>query len=125
MEHNLRKVTLTDQDGRLKIVLLPMRALDEEASRGIPLGPPILEELGLPLETEVRLNNELFHRGIITAADAQRRRPEVIAALQAALKVDAGRIVELYLGRDHRNGKQATAEQPNKTLSNRRPRQPK
>lgn len=119
MEYNLRRVTYTDSDGRHKVVLLPAKAIDAEAERGIPLGPPVLEELGLPLETEVRLNNELYHRGIITAKDAQRSRAEIVAALQAALKVDAGRVVELYFGRNYSNGSENSEEQPDKTLSNR------
>lgn len=96
----LRKVTYTDTEGRLKVSMLPDKALDIEAPNGVPVGPPNLGELGLPKEIEVRLNNELFARGIITAQDAVKRRPEVLGALMAALKVDAGHIVDVYIGRN-------------------------
>lgn len=96
----LRRVAYTDSEGRLKISLLPDKALDIEAPNGVPVGPPNLEELKLPRDIEVRLNNELYNRGIITAQDAVKRRPEVLGALMAALKVDAGQIVDVYIGRD-------------------------
>jgi hypothetical protein len=96
----LRKVAYTDTEGRLKVSLLPDKALDIEAPNGVPVGPPSLEELNLPKEIEVRLNNELYNRGIITAQDAVKRRPDVLGALMAALKVDAGQIVDVYIGRN-------------------------
>jgi hypothetical protein len=108
---NLRRVEYKDQDGRLKVTMLPPEALDLEAANGIPVGPPKLEELGLPLELEINLNNELFYRGILTASDAIKRRPEVVAALMAALKVDAGRIVDIYIGKGLNNGSQTSEEQ--------------
>ena len=70
---------------------------DSEACMGIPLGPPSLEHLGLPLAVEVRLHNELFDRGLLTARDAQRRFKEIFAALQAAYGVDQARILGAYL----------------------------
>jgi hypothetical protein len=84
----------------MKISLLPEKALDTEAPNGVPVGPPNLEVLDLPKEIEIRLNNELYNRGIITAQDAVKRRPEILGALMAALKVDAGQIVDVYIGRD-------------------------
>lgn len=79
-------------------MLLPEDAEDTQASMGVPVGPPNLSELGLPLEMEVRLNNELAARGIFTSEDARKRRSEIVAAIQAAIKVDAGRIVDIYTG---------------------------
>lgn len=94
----LRRVSYEDVEGRLKVSLLPSKALDIEAPNGIPVGPPNLEDLGLPKDIEIRLNNELFHRGILTAQDAIKRRSEVQNALMASLKVDAGKIVDIYIG---------------------------
>lgn len=102
----LQRVSYTDQDGRKKVVLLPEGVSEDEAAMGIPIGPPSLDELGLPLESEVRLNNELFNRGIFTAVDAIKRRADIIAAIQATFKVDASRIVTVYTGGDYQNAKQ-------------------
>lgn len=98
------------------MAMLPPSALDLEAANGIPVGPPNLEDLNLPLEIEVKLNNELFARGILTAADAIKKRPEVVAALMAALKVDAGRIIDIYVGKGLENG-QTSEEQPKPSIS--------
>lgn len=120
MESGLRKVTYTDSEGRKRVSLLPANAGDEEAENGIPVGPPRLDTLELPLEIEVRLNNELFHRGILTGSDALRRRAEVVAALQSALKVDAGRIVDLYIGSNGHATKESPEKQSNSPVSYRR-----
>ena len=96
----LRRVSYEDSEGRLKVSLLPAKALDIEAPNGIPVGPPNLEKLGLPRDIEIRLNNELFHRNIFTAQDATKHRSEVIAALMASLKVDAGKVVDAYIGKE-------------------------
>lgn len=116
----LRKVTHTDELGRKAVVMLPEQAPDSEAEKGVLVGPPRLDDLGLPVETEVRLNNELFGRGILTAADAVKNSSEVVAALQAALKVDAGKVIGIYIGKEKPNGhEESTKEQSNKSLPNR------
>ena len=123
---SLKRVVYTDLDGRKKIVLLPDTVLEEEAEIGIPVGPPPLSSLGLPLEIEVRLNNELFNRGIITQTDALRKRLEVMYAIQSVFKVDANRVVALYLGEDYRNARQESPEKlPNTPLPNRGQSQPR
>lgn len=117
----LKQANYVDLDGRHKVVLLPESSEDYE--KGVPIGPPSLLELNLPPEIEVRLNNELYHRGILSAKDALRKRPEVIAALQAALRIDAEKILEMYVGKDYRNGTEKLAEeQPNTSVPNRRSR---
>jgi hypothetical protein len=63
---------------------------------GIPVGPPNLSELGLPENIERALSIELFNRGLITRDDVRRRPQEVLAALQAALKINATKIMNLY-----------------------------
>lgn len=98
---SLERVTYTDEKGRKKYVLLPEGAPKEEAEKGVPLGPPSLEELNLPEEIEVRLNNELYNRNIVTLSDALRDRPGIISALQAVFKVDAGSIIDIFLGKDY------------------------
>lgn len=92
----MKQARYTDDDGRIWVTLLPEEAPDTMAEQGVPHGPPSMEPLGLPLEVEVRLHNELVHREILTEHDVRRRQPEVQAALMAALKVDALRIAALY-----------------------------
>jgi len=93
----MKRASYEDAKGRRWATLLADDMPDEDASLGIPLGPPPVEALGLPEEVEVRLHNELFAREIFTAQDAKRRINDVVAALQAALRVDAGLIIGLYL----------------------------
>lgn len=95
---SLQRIEYTDTDGRKKVVLLPEGTSKEQAEIGIPVGPPNLEALGLPLELEVRLSNELFNRNILTQTDALKRRSEIAYALQAALKLDVESILNQYLG---------------------------
>lgn len=119
----LQRVIYTDVEGRKKVVLLPVDAPEEEAEKGIPLGPPSLAELNLPTEIEVRLSNELFHRGIILPNDALRKRGEIQMALQAAFRIDVDSIVTQYVGRDYRNARsQPPEDKPDAALHYRRPR---
>jgi hypothetical protein len=121
----LKQVSYKDTDGRYRTVLLPESEPEEFAElRGILIGPPDLSELGLPTDIEVRLNNELYHRGIIDAKSATRNRQEIVYAIQSALKVDADRIIGVYLGRSLENGSKVTEKLSNKTVSNRGSRQP-
>jgi len=78
-------------------MLVPDDAPESTWEFGIPIGPPDLGDLGLPSSIEVRLNNELFNRGLITSRDVRKNGDSVFGALQAVLKVDTGRIVQLYL----------------------------
>lgn len=102
---SLKRTSWTDSDGRKKVVLIPEES--DQAEMGIPVGPPSLAELGLPLELEVRLNNELANRGILTATDALRGRAEISLAIQSVLKLDADRIIQVYVGPDFKNAKPA------------------
>lgn len=92
----MRKVIYETPEGHKYKVLLPDDAPDSHAEFGVVIGPPDLSELGLPLELEVRLNNALFNRGLLTLQDVRRRRLELIAAWQSVLAVDANKIMELY-----------------------------
>lgn len=89
-------IVATVRAGKKCRVIVPDEASENTWQYGVLVGPPDLSELGLPEDIEVRLNNELFNRGLITKRDLRRRGAEVVAALQAALKVDAQRIIELY-----------------------------
>lgn len=96
----LKQVKYQDSEGRFKVVLLPEQEPDDYAEdRGIPYGPPNLDDLDLPHEISVRLNNELYYRGIFTATDAIKRRSDIQLALMAALKVDTARIFDIYVGK--------------------------
>lgn len=92
----MREVTYTDSIGRKFLVRLPEDMPDSDAKYGFVIGPPILIGLSLPVHVEVNLHNELFNRGILTLADARKRRVELVNALQKALAVDADKILEAY-----------------------------
>lgn len=101
----LKRVSYTEDSGKKVMVLLPQEAPEEEAQKGILIGPPEIESLGLSEEATVRLHNELFERGILTPKDALRGRDQIMYALQATFKVDVDRIVELYVGEDYKNAR--------------------
>ncbi len=87
--------TYTDADGRSWRVRVPKGAPTPN-SMGIPAGPPDISSLGLPHEIMVRLHNQLFNRGLFSRGDLRGRGQEVVAALQAAYKVDASAVTALY-----------------------------
>lgn len=89
-------VTHVDELDRRTMVEVPEGTSEANYGRGIFLGPPDLTSLALPQEVTTRLHNELYNRGIIRRSDAKMRRPEVHAALVAALRVDVERIITLY-----------------------------
>lgn len=92
----MRQASYRDPVGRMWEVFLPEGVPDEMAPQGIPIGPPSLSHLGLPLELEVRLHNELHARALFTLKDVRQHPNEILAAYQAALKVDAIQIREAY-----------------------------
>lgn len=94
----IREVVYKDREGRKWKRGIPFNAPDTDAEFGVPLGPPSLADLGLPLEVEVRLHNQLFDRGILTEREARKRIGDVVSSLQAALRVDALRILTIYQG---------------------------
>lgn len=106
----LKRADYQDADGRWKAVYLPEEEPKENAEAGIPIGPPSLADLQLPPEVEVRLNNELFYRGILTPIDAIKRRQEISSAIMAALRVDTDRVHTLYVGKDFRAAKAVKQE---------------
>jgi hypothetical protein len=126
---SLQRVSYIDPNGMKKVVLLPEGAPESEAARGIPVGPPDLSSLGLPYETQVRLNNELHARGIIDEFSATRGRQDIVLALMSVFKVDANSIVELFVGKDESNAHETSPaspeEQSNPAVHNRRSRQPR
>lgn len=93
----MRRLDVVDDYGRRLAVLLPEGLPDAAWRAGVPLGPPPLDSLQLPIEIEVAVNNQLFHRGIITARDAQKHPQEIHAAITSALKLTAQRIQSCYL----------------------------
>ena len=98
----MRRAHYVDNEGRYWCVDLPDDVPETAAQMGIPVGPPSLEGLGLPRETEIRLHNQLYARNIFTERDARRGLHEIQAALMNALRVDAGIIVDFYatVGKD-------------------------
>lgn len=94
----MRTVDYTDPAGYTRRVLLPNDASDNDAALGVPLGPPDLEPLGLPIPLERRLHAELVNRGLWTYNDVLKHKQSLFAAWQAALGVDAMRLMSLYAG---------------------------
>lgn len=94
----MKRVTHVDVDGRKRLVAVPDYATEADAYMGIVIGPPDLAPLELPAHIEVAVNNQLFARGIITAADAKARMGEITTAISSACKLDAHRILNLYIG---------------------------
>lgn len=92
----MREASYQDIHGRWYAVLLPDDVPDEEAYRGLPIGPPPLEALGLPFEIEVRLHNELYNRRIFTERDARSRAHEISAAIASACRLDAMTVQALF-----------------------------
>lgn len=83
-------------NGRLYRRGIPNGTPRDRASVGVPLGPPDLDDLGLPEEMTTALHNELYHRRIFTSDDARRRRQDVQTAIRAALKISTSRILAIY-----------------------------
>lgn len=92
----MRRVTHTDGSGRKTLVEVPNDAPESHYAYGVRVGPPSLENLGLPREQEVRLHNQLFDRGLLSVRDIRHRSQEIFAALQAALRIDVTTIENLY-----------------------------
>lgn len=94
----MRNVTYIDPEGRKFLVQLPDDAPDSHAPMGVPIGPPDLSDLNLPLAMEVRLNNALFARQLLTRNDVRRRRQELTAVWQSVLSVDSTVLHNLFEG---------------------------
>lgn len=95
----LREAVYTDEAGRHWAVLLPERAKNTDAARGIPIGPPDLSDGGWPLEFEVRLHNELFDRRLWSKKELSQRPNELIAVLQSVFNVDVTSLTNIYFRR--------------------------
>ena len=91
----LVRAEYTDETGRRWVTLVPP-GQEDNASIGIPVGPPDTSTLGLPEETDIRLNNELIKRGLVTKRDIRGKSQGIFAALQAALRIDMATIANLY-----------------------------
>ncbi|KKL52907.1 hypothetical protein LCGC14_2280770 [marine sediment metagenome] len=102
----MRQVTHKDEMGRLWAVLIPDDAPDSESNRGMVIGPPPLDSLGLPLDAEIRLHNQLFHRGILAERDVDLM--AITSAIIATFKIDAARVALLYTDSDILPGEDVT-----------------
>lgn len=108
----MKETTYTDLTGRHWWVLLPDEAPDDEAHRGMPVGPPPLDDLELPEHIAVRLHNALHSLHIRDEREAVRRQADIASAIRGALRLDIHRIVALYGDRDilsHSGGRTTVA----------------
>ncbi len=90
----LVQTSYQDGDGKHWAVWLPEG--EEDVTKGIPIGPQDISGLGLPKDIELALHNQLFHRGLFNWRDIRHNQRELVAAIQAAYKVDAAKINNLY-----------------------------
>ena len=86
----------TDEEGFSWRVLIPRHEI-EHPERGIVIGPPSLEGIGLSEDVRKELHNQLWARGIITKEDIRGRHLDITAALQRAYRVDLAKVTEAYL----------------------------
>lgn len=92
----MKEASYVDSEGRRCAVWLPDGVPESDASLGIHRGPPPLQSLGLPLELEVRLHNELFSRSLFSWDDVKRNRDQLTQALRVILNVSVERLLVLY-----------------------------
>lgn len=92
----MRQVTHVDDAGRKWDVMLPDGAPISDAAMGLHVGPPPVDELGLPEPWATRLHNELHARNVFTVRDAETRRQDILAAIIATFKIDVQQIVDIY-----------------------------
>lgn len=95
MKNHLIRASYQDEAGRHWVTLVP-QGMEQEAHMGVPVGPPSLESLGLPEEVSIRLHNQLFQRGLLTKNDLRGKSREIVAAIQAAYRVDYARVTGLF-----------------------------
>lgn len=116
----MREVEYKDPEGRLTLRLIPLNAPDSDAVYGIVIGPPPLAALELPHEIEVRLNNEFYHRGLLTERDLRKRRLDAAAAVMAACRLDIDRLLAvLQEGENHAENGTHPAVVTDKSVHNR------
>lgn len=79
-------------------VLIANDAPDEHAARGygIPFCPVDLSALGLPIDFEVRLHNQLFHMRIASPEDATKRTADIQRAIRTAMNISVKAVQDAY-----------------------------
>lgn len=90
-----RQVEYVSPEGKYYLMAIPDDATDEMARFGVLIGPPDLDQLDLPSEVEVRLHNQLYWRKIYTARDLRAKRVDTQGAIQAALRLEVDRILQI------------------------------
>jgi hypothetical protein len=82
---------VTDGAGRKHRVI-------QDGGLSIVVGPhdEVVDALNLPPEIATRLHNALHARGIFGYADASRKSPELLAAMQETLLLDVQKLMEAF-----------------------------
>ena len=111
----MKEASYVDSEGRQIAVWVPEGVPATSASLGIHRGPPPLDGMGLPLDLEVRLNNELFKRGCFEWADVQRNRDLLVQALRVVLNLSAERLLALYLESSSANADNQKMSEPGRS----------
>lgn len=89
-----KQIEYRNKAGLKYLVEIPGDAPDSHASMGRVIGPPDLSGLGLPKAVELRLNNALYDRKLLTRKDIKPM--ALFAALQSAYRVDETTLMNLY-----------------------------
>jgi len=96
----IKRVDFKGEDGRWFRVEVPLECPEEEYKFGIIIGPPdldfALQERGWPEDLRIRLHNQLFSRKLFTYRDVARHPQDLEGALKSVLKMDMGKLQELY-----------------------------
>lgn len=98
-QDKMEEVEWVDHWGRKFVVYVRIQGdVIGDPSKGVIKGPQPLDMLGLDQETNVRLHNELYARGIITYKDAMHRPMAILQAIQQALRVNVQQVQNAYAG---------------------------
>lgn len=97
----MRVVDYVDERGRKYSVKLPDGVPDDEAEKGIPIGPPdVVDYLGLPEPMATEVHNKLFEYKLFSAKDAARQPQVLHSVIQSTLKLCVARVMEAYRNLD-------------------------
>lgn len=93
----MKLVDYKDGRGRWYRVRLPDEVPVDQASLGVPVGPPnVVDDLGLPEPFATNLHNQLFMRKLYTAEDVRKNTQALQGAIMTAMAVDVSTVYESY-----------------------------
>ena len=101
----MQRVIYTDEKGLNWAILAPDGQAVEPYINNARQGPVIdVFTLGLPKAVAIRLHNELVARELFTSKQVKQRPGDVNAAVTAAYRVDAVKVINAYLLVEEQHG---------------------